>query len=212
MHKWREQPLYGGLQLDAMTGDKAPDESGLENWSEDQFAFLAGYGFVVDHVTQDIIQWRKGDRTIVLSRDWRDGTVDLTFACGTESSDRQRFGLHQALQLVAPEAWPSHGWQGLAHSTTRKYIVELAALVHAHLGAFLDNGADLWRRAGDLARDQALAYWTAQGARQLRQQADAAWKARDWPRVINSYEELQATGVPLKESEVKRLHYARQHA
>lgn len=195
-----------------MTVDNAPDESGLENWSQDQFAFLVGHGFVVDRVTQDIIQWRKGDRTIVLSKDSRDGLVDLTFACGTESPDRQRFGLHQALQLVAPEAWPSHGWQAPAQSTTRKYIAELAALVHAHLSAFLGNGADLWRQAGDLAHGQALAHWTEQGARQLRQRADAAWKARDWPSVISRYEQLQATGVPLKESDVKRLHYAHQHA
>jgi hypothetical protein len=195
-----------------MTGDKAPDESDLENWSHGQFAYLTDHGFVVDRVTQNTIQWRKGDRTIALSLDWRDGLVDLTFACGTEPSDRKTFGLDQALQLVAPEAWPSHGWQASAESTTRKYIAELATLVHAHLSAFLGNEADLWHKAGDLASDQALTYWIEQGSRQLRQQADAAWKTRDWPNVIGRYEQLQASGAPLKESEVKRLQYARRHA
>jgi hypothetical protein len=67
------------------------------------------------------------------------------------------------------------------------------------------------RRAGDLARDQALACWTGSRAAQLRRQADGARQARDWPAVIDRYEQLQAMGVPLKESEVKRLQYARKH-
>jgi len=33
--------------------------------------------------------------------------------------------------------------------------------------------------------------------------------AQDWPTVIDRYEKLQALGAPLKESEVKRLRYAR---
>jgi hypothetical protein len=122
---------------------EAPAESGLEDWSREQFAFLADHGFVVDRVTQHSIQWRKGDRTIELSRDWRDGSLDLDFARGTGPSVRRAFGLHEALQVAAPEAWPSHGWQAYRPATARKYIAELAALVRAHLGAFLDNGAEL---------------------------------------------------------------------
>jgi len=49
-------------------------------------------------------------------------------------------------------------------------------------------------------------------ARQARRQADAAWKTQGWPAVINCYEELEAMGVPFKQSEVKRLQYARRHA
>jgi hypothetical protein len=192
-----------------MTNGKAPGESGLENWSQDQFAFLADHGFAVDRVTQHTIQWRNGDRTIELSRDWRDGSLDLKFACGAEPSGRKTFGLQQALQLVAPEAWPSHGWQAPLEPTTRKYIAELAALVSAHLGAFLGNGAELWQRAADLARDQADTHTTEVVARPLLRQADTAWKTQDWPTVIDRYEKLQALGAPLKESEVKRLRYAR---
>jgi hypothetical protein len=195
-----------------MTDDSADGESGLENWSQDQFAFLTDHGFVVDRVTQHTIQWRKGDRTIELSRDWRDGQVDLRFACGTGASGQKTFGLHHTLQVLAPEAWPAHHWQAWQQSTTRKYIAELAALVNAHLGAFLGNGTELWQQAGDLARDQALADVTEEVARQARRQADAAWKTRDWPAVIDCSEELEATGVPFKESEVKRLQYARRHA
>jgi hypothetical protein len=193
----------------------APAESDLEDWSREQFAFLAGHGFGVDRVTQHAVQWRKGDRTIELSMDWRDGMLDLRFACGTGLSDRRVFGLYEALQVVAPEAWPPHGWQAWRESTARKYVAELAALVNAHLGAFLSNGsngAELWRRAGDLARGRALAYWTGSRAAQLRRQADDARQARDWPAVIDRYEQLQAMGVPLKESEVKRLQYARKHS
>jgi hypothetical protein len=192
--------------------NEAPAESDLEDWGREQFAFLAGHGFVVDRVTQHAVEWRKGDRTIELSRDWRDGLLDLRFACGSGPSGRRAFGLYEALQVVAPEAWPGHGWQAWRQPTARKYIAELAALVNAHLGAFLSNGAELWRRAGDLARGQALAYWTESLAARLRRQADDARQARDWPAVIDRYEQLQAMGVPLKESEVKRLQYARKHS
>jgi len=191
-----------------MTNEKASGESGLENWSQDQFAFLANHGFTVDHVTQHTIQWRNADRTIELSRDWRDGTLDLKFACGAEPSGRNTFGLQQALQLVAPEAWPPHGWQALPEPTTRKYIAELAALVSAHLGALLGNGAEFWQRAADLARDQAHTHTTEIAASPIRRQADTAWKTQDWPTVIDRYEKLRAMGAPLKESEVKRLQYA----
>lgn len=192
-----------------MTDNEASGESGLQDWILDQFAFLADHGFAVDRVTQETMRWRNGDRTIELSRDWRDGTLDLEFACGAQPSGRRAFGLRQALQLVAPEAWPSHGWQAPLEATTRKYIAELAALVSTHLGAFLGNRTELWRRAADLARDQANAYTTELVASQLRRQADIAWNTQDWPTVINRYEKLHVTGTPLKESEVKRLLYAR---
>jgi hypothetical protein len=196
----------------AVADSQAPGESGFEDWGRDEFAFLAGHGFVVDRVTRHTIQWRKSGRTIELSRDWRDGQLDLRFVCGTGPSDRRAFGLHEALQVVATEAWPSHGWQAWRQPTTRKYIAELAALVRAHLAAFLSNGAELWHRAGDLARGQALAYGTGSRAAQLRRQADEARQAGDWPAVIDRYEQLQAMGVPLKESEVMRLQYARKHS
>jgi hypothetical protein len=114
--------------------------------------------------------------------------------------------------VAAPEAWPPHGWQAWRQPTARKYIAELAALVDAHLGALLSNGADLWHRAGDLACGRALAYWTESRAAQLRCQADDARRAGDWPAVIGRYEQLQAMGVPLKQSEAKRLEYARKHS
>lgn len=195
-----------------MTDDPAAGESGAEDWSRDGFAFLAEHGFAVDRITQHTIQWRKGDRTIELSRDWRDGQLDLRFACGSGASGRTTFGLHHALQVLAPQAWPSHGWQAWQQSTAREYIAELAGLVNAHLGAFLGNGTELWQQAGDLARDQALEHVTDEVARRVRRQADAAWKARDWLTVIDRYAELEATGALLKESEVKRLQYARRFA
>ncbi|HUB40569.1 MAG TPA: hypothetical protein VMA72_17115 [Streptosporangiaceae bacterium] len=192
--------------------DEASGESGVEGWIQGQFAFLADHGFAVDRVTQETIQWRNGDRTIELFRDWRDGTLDLNFACGAEPSGRRTFGLQQALQLVDPEAWPSHGWQAPLEATTRKYIAELAALVSAHLGAFLDNEPELWHLAADLTRDQASTYTTQLVDSQLRRQADTAWETRDWPAVISRYEKLHAMGTPLKGSEVKRLLYARKQS
>jgi hypothetical protein len=192
---------------------EAPAGSGLEDWSREKFAFLADHGFVADRVTQHSVRWGKGDRTIELSRDWRDGLLDLRFVCGSGPSDRQAFGLYEALQVAgAPEAWPAHGWQAWRQPVARKYIAELAALVSAHLGAFLSNGSELWQRAGDLARGEALAYWTGARAAQLRRQADDARQARDWPAVIDRYEQLQAMGVPLRPSEVRRLQYARKRS
>ena len=47
---------------------------------------------------------------------------------------------------------------------------------------------------------------------QLRIQADIAWNSRNWPTVVDRYDELQATGTPLTGSEVKRLQYARRHS
>src|SRR5215813_9829240 len=133
----------------AVADSEAPGESGFEDWGRDEFAFLAGHGFVVDRVTRHTIQWRKSGRTIELSRDWRDGVLDLRFVCGTGPSDRRAFGLHEALQVVAPEAWPSHGWQAWRQPTTRKYIAELAALVRAH--------------AADHGYDRPAGYWSGPG-------------------------------------------------
>lgn len=190
-----------------MADKEAPAEYEHEDWSREQFAFLADHGFVVDRVTPYSIKWRKGDRTIELSG----GSLDLDFACGTGPSG-WAFGLYEAVQVAAPEAWPSHGWQAWRPATAPKLIAELAALVEAHLGAFLDNGAELWQRATDLARDRAHAYTTEIVASPLRREADTAWKTQDWPTVIDRYERLQAMGVPLKQSEVKRLQYARKHS
>jgi hypothetical protein len=185
----------------------------LKDWSREQFAFLADHGFVVNQVTQHSIQWRKGDRTIVLSRDWRDGYTYLDFAYGTGPSDyRMAFGLYEALQVAAPDAWPSHYWKGRRQSTARKNIAEIAALVSAHLGAFLSNGAELWHQAEDLTRARSRADTTEVVAYPIRRQADTAWQTQDWPAVIDRYEKLQAMGAVLKQSEIERLQYAREQS
>jgi hypothetical protein len=195
-----------------MTDDEAAGESDLEDWIRDRFAFLADHGFAVDRVTQYTFQWRNGDRTIQLSRE-PDGQLDVRFAREAGPSDRKSFWLHQALQVAAaPEAWPSHRWRAWHESTARKYIAELAALVNAHLDALLGNGAELWQQAEDLARDQACANVARLVTRQLRIQADIAWHARNWPTVVDRYDELQATGTPLTGSEAKRLQYARRRS
>jgi hypothetical protein len=139
----------GRVQTSSVAEDETAAGFDLECWIRGQFAFLADHGFVVDRVTQETIQWRKGNWTIQLSRDWRDGSLDLEFACETGPADRRVFNLHQVLQVVAPEAWPSHGWQAPRMSTARKYIAELAALVSDHLSALLGDGDELWQRAGN---------------------------------------------------------------
>jgi hypothetical protein len=199
-------------QTSSVAEDEADAGFDLEGWIRDQFAFLADHGFVVDRVTQHTLQWRKGSRTIELSSDWRDGSLDLRFAGETGQSGRKMFNLREALQLVAPEAWPSHGWAAGRMSTAKKYVAELAALVSDHLGAFLGDGDELWQRAEDRARDRATAGGTGIQVDQLRRQANAARQVRDWPAVIRSYEELQAIGAPLTPSEIRRLQYARQHS
>lgn len=196
--------------MDAVSGDKAAAEADLEDWIRDRFAFLADHGFAVDRVTQHTFRWRNGDRTIELSME-PDGQLDVGFAREAGPSGRRSFWLRQALQVVAPQAWPSHRWQAWHESTARKLVAELAALLNAHLDALLADGAESWQRAEDLARDQGRANAARLAALQPRRQADIAWKARNWPAVVDRYAEVQATGTPLTGSEARRLRYARRH-
>jgi hypothetical protein len=95
--------------------DGEPD---LEDWIRDRFAFLADHGFAVDRVTQ----------------------LDLSFARESGPSGRKSFWLHQALQVVAPEAWPS-GRHSSANTPGSGWTSWRAALSAAGAHAFVGEGA-----------------------------------------------------------------------
>lgn len=144
-----------------------------------QFGFMADLGYDVADVSTDSVSWRSGTRTILISRDWRDGFLDTHFR--EERGEHELgFGLRQALTAAGDlDAWPSHGWQAWRAETVENYITELATIVHGRLSDFLVGRPGLWAAADGLAADEAHKYWDDQRSRQWRGQGEAARIAGD---------------------------------
>lgn len=169
---------------------------------------MADLGYDVAEVSTDSVSWRSGPRTLLVSRDWRDGFLDTHF--GEERDEHGlSFGLRQALTAGGSlDAWPSHGWQAWRAETVEKYITELATIVQGRLSDFLRGQPELWAAADKLAADEAHEYWDDHRSRQWRGQGEAARIAGDWPEVAKAYQRLRDAGFRLTDAEEARLHYA----
>lgn len=172
-----------------------------------EFAFLEELGFRIEEEAADAIWWTRGDRSLCISRDWRDGFVDTSLA---DHGAKLSFGLRQALIAIGREDLiPAHGWQAWQVETQRKYVTELAQLIRTQLVEFLGAPTKLWERANRLSRDEAHAYTQGLRSRRLRSMAAEARTAKNWPEVARAYQRLADQGFELTAAERARWHFAR---
>jgi hypothetical protein len=172
-----------------------------------EFAFLDELGFRVEEDATDAIGWTRDDRSLRISRDWRDGFVDASLA---DHGAKLAFGLRQALIAIGREDLiPAHGWQAWRADTQGKYVAELAQLIRAHLVDFLGAPTNLWESANRLAQDEAHAHTQGLRSRQLRSRAEQARTAKNWSEVARAYQRLAEAGLELTAAEEARWHLAR---
>jgi hypothetical protein len=175
-----------------------------------RFSFLEPLGFGAVGSGEGFARWQREERSITLSRDWRDGYLDLTFRIESPNAARGVFGLKHALEVIgATDVTPGHDWAAWELDLATRYVDELASIIENHLLAFLEGDAGSWMQAAGIASEQAREHWQGDVARRMRHTGDEAWKAKDWNAVIGNYGTLQNTGVALTRSEQTRLDIAK---
>ena len=75
-------------------------------------------------------------------------------------------------------------------------------------GSPADNRQQPQLRAAGVKQSEAM--WDAWRATRLRDAADTAWRAKDYPRIVEAYSEMisELRSVELRPSELGRLRYA----
>jgi hypothetical protein len=175
-----------------------------------RFSFLEPLGFGVVRSGEGFVRWQCEERSITLSRDWRDGYLDLTFRIESPNGAQGVFGLKHALEIIgATDVMPGHDWAAWELDLATRYVDELASIIENRLLPFLRGDASLWTQAANIAAEQAREHWRGEVARRMRHTADEAWKANDWNAVIGNYGTLQNTRVSLTRAEQKRLDIAK---
>jgi hypothetical protein len=172
-----------------------------------EFAFLDDLGFRVAETSPDAVTWTRGDRSLLISWDRRDGFLDTHLS--SRGAEPLSFGLRHALSAMGREdLLPAHGWHALRPATQRAFVSELATLVRGPFAGFLDAPRAQWETAHQLCSDEAYAYTQEVNSRQWRVRAESARAARDWHEVVRWYGHLIDEGLELTAAESARLRYA----
>lgn len=122
----------------------------------------------------------------------------------------QRFHLVDVLPVLVP------GVSFTARTATSndqvvRFVEELAGAAKLAAEHLERRGADAFDRISEGVAARSDAYLDGLRAARLRKRADDAWQLKDFASVIDAYEEIDSelTTVELRESETKRLSYAR---
>jgi len=107
---------------------------------------------------------------------------------------------HRRLQASSPRAVAS-------------CVERLSELTKQFARAAIDGEEDAFRRLATRRRRDSVALTESYRAGDLRSDADAAWRQRDFGRVVNAYEALEnLESLDLSRSEIARLRYAKPRA
>lgn len=126
----------------------------------------------------------------------------------------EKFALADVVSLAVP--LEESGFQSFATTDAEQlpgFLAELAEWTGRYGGPALGDepGVFTQLRAAGVKRSEAMQ--DAWRATRLRDAAEAAWRMKDYPRVVDAYREIisELRSVELRSSELARLRYAEDH-
>ena len=124
----------------------------------------------------------------------------------------QKFHIADVVSLF----WPGEEFRAptaTAPEQIERFVAELAGWAERAFERFEVDAAEVFDRLSEMVRRRSDEYLERIRAERLRSRADESWRRQDFASVINAYEEIDADleTVQLRNSERKRLGYAREH-
>lgn len=124
----------------------------------------------------------------------------------------QKFHIRDVPSLLVPEV-SFTAYTATSPDQVARFLEELARWTKLAVERFERGGVGMFDRLSEEVERQSDEYLDAVRAGRLRAHADDAWHRRDFASVITAYEEIDSElgTVQLRDSEIKRLSYAREH-
>lgn len=189
------------------------DQLGFLDAARSHFGFLKELGFTEKRAEPTYLRLEKGDAFVEVFHGRASFELGLEFGRRVRVDDddvEQKFHLVDVVPVLAPDITFT------ARSATTKaqvarFVEELADTTKPVAERLEQGGGDAFDRISEAVAARSEEYLDGLRATRLRSRADDAWQRKDFASVVAAYEEVESElkTVDLRESEAKRLNYAR---
>jgi hypothetical protein len=171
------------------------------------FQFLLdSFGFQRVLATETSVRWESPAVFVTCNYD-SGRSFELTVEIGQKAGGPDRpfnYGEFLRSQAVPEADWPS-GYAALTPDAVRTLATTLARLLSDYGRPLLTTNIEAWNRLTDLRERECREFASQQELRYARQDAEAAWKAKDFRRFILCLTRFRDV---LEPSELAELKYA----
>lgn len=189
------------------------DQLGFVDAARSGFGFLRGLGFKEVVAEPTYLRFERDDSFVEVFHGRASYELGVEFGRWVRVDDdvvEQKFHLVDVLPVVAPES----GFVART-ATSREQVVRFVEEMAVHAKVAVEHleaeGSTGFERVSEAVERQSDEYLDGLRATRVRARAEEAWRRKDFASVVAAYEEIDAelSTVELRESEAKRLSYAR---
>lgn len=204
--------------MDRLTQTAAgPDREQLEfvGAARSWFGFLVDLGYEEIRAEPTYLRFERADSFVEVFHGRASYELGVGFGRWMDVDGEvveQKFHIGDVLPVLAPEATLT-ARTATSREQVARFIEELASLAKLVAERLERAGLEAFDRISEAVERQSDEYLDGGRAARLRARAEDAWHRKDFALVITAYEEIDSEldTVELRESEVKRLTYARKH-
>jgi hypothetical protein len=174
------------------------------------FSFLEGAGFKLVLLEPSRLRYETAGSVVRIEWDARSGEMNVFFGLQpAKGRPEDAFSLSDLLDMVGIEAPERRApFQVADEKKLAPFLEKMANDVLVHAQPALSGDRMFFRRLQTFRESKSYEYMRSMRLRQVRAQADEAWRDRQLERVIALYGSIEDD---LSESEKVRLAYARKH-
>jgi len=175
------------------------------------FDFLVeSYGFRVTRAEPTLVRF-ESQRVFVNIYHGRSSYelgLEIGRLIGESGEGEHPFSLDTILMLDGAQNPPKALFQASTSQDVNDCVHKLASLVRKYAASALAGDNLTFKRLAEIRAKMSAEIHHAMRLRDIRAEADQAWKERNYPRVLELYESVKSD---LTASEVKKLEYAQRH-
>lgn len=181
-----------------------------------RFRFLVDLGFEEVRAEPTYIRFERADSFVEVFHGRASYELGVEFGRQVELGDEvveQKFHIVDVLPVLAPEEAAFRARTATSRDQVGRFVEELALVAKVAAERLEQEGLAAFDRVSEAVERQSDEFLEGTRASLLRARAEDAWHRKDFASVITAYEEIESEldTVALRDSETKRLDYARKH-
>ena len=173
------------------------------------FSFLENFGFQLVSETPCLLEYESS--RVLVSISWNARSGELNAFLGLLPRTGEAFERYSVADILATTGVPEEDFappQVADEDRLAPWIARLAHYLRDHASSGLAGDRMFFRRIETFRNARAQSLTDEVELRQVRSEADKAWREKKFRRVVDLYASIEAR---LTESESRRLGYAKKH-
>lgn len=200
-------------QIPETTPGAGRNELGFLDAARGHFGFLTDLGFSEKRAEPTYLRFEKGDTFVEVFHGRASFELGVEFGHRVRVDDddlEQKFHIVDVAPVLAPEVRYT-ARTAMTKDQVDRFVDELAATTRPLAECIERDRREAFELISQAVAAQSEEYLDGLRAARLRSRAEEAWRRKDFASVVIAYEEVESEleTVDLRESEAKRLKYAR---